>query len=403
LIRGRFFRPFCTKRSLRAQQLRSFCAKGTHFAVLLVAGVAMSGCFGICEGGSAPAGARPSPVPSVPAVPDPSYLVLQVTPTGARTMNLFVVDLHGQVAAKTTFTPPATPQFANCQSVVQPAVRAAGGAAYFADSKGVIHRLDTGGKLTTVATFKLSSKQQFLSYAVSPDGSRLMASIVAATPNGKWTMDLETASAGGATTTVRHVDLGSDPSPGAMVITGWDTTGPVATTDADVCVAFEPPTPQFAGASLVHLSSSGQVLDRIGGPSCIPLDELPDGTALCAADRYACKDLTVRSAAGEEMWRTAVKCPVAEPHLAPDGQSVAAQGLLNVVYRRDSAGRPASFAREQQPDRLSILGWAGSGHVVVVRDDGELGLANPRNPLVFAGMGFNIGAQSQVLLAGTLA
>jgi len=369
---------------------------------LLLTGLAASSCFGSPpQGSQAP---TPSAVPSVSEGPPPTYLVLQTASATGNTMStgVKIIDLHGLVAASASFTAPPTPQLANCQSISQPPVRAAAGAAFYADSGGVIHRLDTTGKTTTAATFKLSNRLQFLSYAVRSDGGQLMASIISAptTSNGHWTLDLETAPLGGATTVVKHVDLGADLSSRAIVMAGWDSVGPTATADSDLCVALTPPSVEYAGAALVHLSMSGAVLDRLGGQGCAPVDELADGTVLCVADRFECGTFTVRRANGDSLWSRAVKCPFVEPHLSPDGQAVAAAGVGTFIYRRGS-GRPASFARQQEPD-VSILGWAGSGLVLVVRGDGELGLAVPIDPLQFTDINLSSGAMPGVHLAGAL-
>jgi len=371
-----------------------------RLASLVLAGLAVSSCFG-----SPPQGAQASTPPEVPpvsGVPPPSYLVLQTSSAGGSpgSMSVKIVDLHGMVAASASFTAPSMPQLASCQTVTQPPVRAAGGAAFYADSAGLVHRLDTSGKTTTAATFKLSGNAQFLSYAVSPDGSRLMASVITApaTGTGHWTLDLESAPLGGATTVVKHVDLGSDPSSGAFVMAGWDGIGPTATADSDLCVGLSPASAEYAGAALVHLSTTGTVMDHVGGQGCAPMDELADGTVLCVADRFDCGTFTVRQANGDTIWRRAVKCPFVEPHLSPDGQAVAASGALTLIYRR-ALDRPASFARQQEPD-VTILGWAGSGLVLVTRGDGELGLSVPINPLQLTDLHLNYGAD--VHLAGAL-
>jgi hypothetical protein len=147
----------------------------------------------------------------------------------------------------------------------------------------------------------------------------------------------------------------------------------------------------------VHLSTAGDVINQVGGPGCAPLDELADGTVLCAADRFTCGTFVVRQAGGTEVWRSFVKCPLVEPRLSPDGQAVAAAGAGAIIYRRGS-DRPASFARTQEPD-VMILGWAGSGLVLAARADGELGVAAPIDPLQFHDLGLNPG---DALLAGAL-
>jgi len=81
-----------------------------------------------------------------------------------------IVDSTGHVHAQTTFQPPPAPMIGNAAALLQSPVRTAAGAAYFADSTGQIRKLTPDGTVSMVAKFPLTSTQQELSYAVSPDG-----------------------------------------------------------------------------------------------------------------------------------------------------------------------------------------------------------------------------------------
>jgi hypothetical protein len=349
----------------------------------------------------------PTPTPSASASPaPPSDLVVGSAASAASptAMTVRIIDALGNVVASKAFTAPAIPVLPDCVSIVQPPVRAAAGAAYFADSAGVVHRLAPDGTVTTVATFKLTSHQQFLSFAVSPDGTKLMATIV--TAGKRWTLDIETATAGGATTNVSHTDLGTTlPTP--TVITGWDAAGPTATPDSVICTNDSLISLEYTGDALVHLGPDGSVLDRIGGADCVPMDELQNGTVLCRTSLQDCQTISVRKADGTQLWRKVPGCDFFEPRLSPDANAVSANAAWSVVYARNSS-KPASFAREQQPN-FTIVGWAGAGMLLVVQASGDLGISPAMNPLSFRSLGVNIGGScsgcvpAQLFLAGLIA
>jgi hypothetical protein len=328
------------------------------------------------------------------------------TYTGA-TSTVRIVDLQGTVIAKASFTAPARPNVPYCPPFVQPPVRAAGGAAFFVDSKGAVHRLGLDGAVKTVAAFKLAGAQQFLSFAVSTDGNQLMATIV--TLPGKstpWTEDIERATAGGSTTIVSHTNLGAT-QPAPTVITGWDSSGPTATTKTLLCSREDVISQAYTGSALVHLGPDGSVRDTIGGPDCVPMDELANGMVLCRLGLYDCQSLNVRTSLGVTIWSRVPGCDFFEPRLSPDAQAVAVNTDRAIVFQRNRT-QPASFARQQSPD-YSIVGWAAAGTLLVVKQNGDLGLASAMDPLVFSALGLNIGGPcigcvpSQLTLAGLIA
>jgi hypothetical protein len=313
-------------------------------------------------------------------------------------MTVRLVDRKGHVTANTQFIPPPLPAISNCADVLQLPVRVADGAAYFADSSGLIRRLSVDGAVSNVATFKLTSKQQALSFAVSPDGQQLIAIVLSTPPlhnpppqtlgdpvfgPGTWSLDLETAMAGGTTTVVLHRDLGSSvPSP--TVITGWDQFGPTATLHSQICTQNSLPSYRYTG-TLVHLALDGTHLDQIGGANCNAWDELFDGTVLCGGTDW--QSLSVRQKNGDVLWSRSDAFGV-DVKLGPDGNGVASGG---VVYLRNSS-QVASFARQTAPEPpFQILGWADPGHVVTIATDGRLGLADAAiDPLTPVDLGLTL-------------
>jgi hypothetical protein len=296
-------------------------------------------------------------------------------------MSVRMVDGKGHVKASTQFTPPPMPTYSNCADILQPPVRIANGAVYFADSSGTVRRLAVDGTVSRVTTFQLTNKQQALSFAVSPDGKQLIAIVLTTPPlhdppprslgdpvfgAGSWSLDLETATAGGSAAVVLHKNLGTTfPSP--TVITGWDQFGPTATLNSQICTQNVLPSTRYTG-TLIHMALDGTHLDQIGGANCQAWDELVDGTVLCGSGDW--QSFSVRRTNGDVLWSRSSGY-LWYVTISPDGNGVAtADGS---VYLRNSS-QPTSLARTAQP-AVQILGWADPGHVVTIGTDGRLGLA----------------------------
>jgi hypothetical protein len=258
---------------------------------------------------------------------------------------------------------------------------------YYADSTGTVHRLLPNGSNSVVADFPLSG-HQLLSYAVSPDGGRLIAIVLTVPPlhnpppqdltqpyfqeGAHWSLAVETASAGGSTQTTFTKDFGTN-YPQPTLVAGWDSSGPVATTASCIGAQNPPQSVRMCGSLLIHIAPDGSHVDQIGGSDCLPLDELPDGTMLCAT-RVGTE---VRRPSGETLWRVA--WPDQNYYwgvsLSPDGNAVAAQDV--VVSRSGVASAP----RTRSPGNPSLVaeGWVDSSTVVEAGPNGQLELCPARD------------------------
>ena len=358
----------------------------TFWAGLALVLLAVTAC-----GAGSPGGTDSSPQPT-----RAKSLMVIVTWDAAPSATIRLIDDTGRVAATAQFTPPPRPGYSSCASIIQPPVRVAAGAVYFSDNTGVVRKLARDGTVSTVVTFKLSNSQQALSFAVSPDGRQLIA-IVLSTPAlhdpppkqlgdpyfgpGTWTLDLETAVEGGATKMELHKDLGTA-FPQPTVITGWDVVGPTATLQTRICTQNVIPSVRYTG-TLIHLASDGTHLERIGGGDCQAWDELTDGTVLCGGSDW--QSFSVRRRSGEVLWSGAGDI-LDDAKLSPDGNAVAsADGAVYLRYPVDTA----SYARHAAPQSL-IAGWAGPDSVVVLRDDGRIGVAPVRDLTMFRDLGLSV-------------
>jgi len=309
-----------------------------------------------------------------------------------------LIDATGKVAAKADFLAPANPFIVGCVPITPPAVRVAAGAVFFADSTGVIHRLDPSGTSSPVATFAIT-QDQFLSFAVSPDGLKL-AAIVFSTPpvvnrtpqfgtdpyapSGHWTLDFESAIAGGPTTQVLHKDFGHILSTGPTLIAGWDDNGLLATLNSYVCVQNAIPSVEYAGNPLIHLGSDGTHLDAIGGAGCQAWDELHDGTVLCGGSDWS--SFSVRTQGGSQLWAVAGSL-MQEPRLSPDGGGVSVNGDKAQIFLRGTS-TPKSVTATGST--IYLLGWYGTENVLALKGGQKLGLVPVASPPTFKDLGVSV-------------
>src|SRR2546423_7316612 len=139
--------------------------------LLPAAAVALASC-GVAGQPRSAAHPRPSPTPSVASAPSPTAGLLVIAsglpgiqqvnnpPTGQATVS--IVDADGQVRARATFEPPPAPRIGNAGPLLQSPVRAAAGAAYYADKSGSVRKLTADGTISPVAKFPLTNQQQEL-------------------------------------------------------------------------------------------------------------------------------------------------------------------------------------------------------------------------------------------------
>jgi hypothetical protein len=284
-----------------------------------------------------------------------------------------IVASSGVVMASAAFELPARARLGPDADLPPPPVRVAAGSVFYADAHGVVRRLDRDGRVATVTTFPITSAQQELSFAVSPDGRRLLASILSAPPvhdppprslndpffvaGGRWSLEILTAAVGGSPTSTFKRDLGTT-EPRPTIVAGWDRAGPLATLETLLETQQPPLSMRFTGSALVHLAPDGSHLDQVGGSGCSPLDELSDGTVLCLAGSA----FEVRSASGDLRWRQDLGGSYFyDPRLSPDGGRIASEAT---VFSRGSG--PASAARQAGSTEASHFaqGWLDGSTIV---------------------------------------
>jgi hypothetical protein len=261
---------------------------------------------------------------------------------------------------------------------------------YYLDANSAVHRLSASGDNQIVARFPILTSQQLTWFAVSPDGTKLIASVIAWPPlvsptinpsqgcpqhvPGDVREELELATAGGSTTTVWAKTLSGGvkgPPAALLAVAGWDASGPVATTDTHMAsIGYVEGTVWLGPAA--HLNAQGRVGSAIGGSDCNPsFGDLPDGRLIC----YDPKHPTVRDASGHTLWSLKPLDPndsftYGDIALSPDASHVAFNLDSNccnvfdssVIRSRDGVriGLGATFQPLGWLDATTVIGQKGN-------------------------------------------
>jgi len=333
------------------------------------------------------------------------------------TSTVAIVGLDGRIHAKASFTPPSPPSIGCEGGFVTAPAQVAAGSIFYLDSSSAVHRLSASGDNHIVATLPILTTQQMTWFAVSPDGTKIIASVVAWPPlvsppiepsqgcpqhvPGDVREELDLATAGGSTSTLWTKTLSGGvkgPPASLLAVAGWDDVGPVATTNTYMAyIGFVDGTVWLGAAA--HLDLQGQAGSVIGGPDCNPaFGDLPDGRLVC----YDPKHPTVRDASGNTLWSLKPLDPkdnytYGGIALSPDASRVAFSLDSNCCYVYDSSvirsregmriGLVAPFEPQGWIDTTTVIGQ--QGHVMstcsgcppnFVPDDMALiRVANPTN------------------------
>ena len=258
---------------------------------------------------------------------------------------------------------------------------------YYVDGNGVVRLLRRSGTSNVVATFPMTPDQHELWYAVSPDGSSVLAGILTlpavvppppgtdwpATLAGTWKFELDRASAGGST----HVLLQDESAgPGAMVKpifpVGWAGSSPVAMVGAPIATQN-----QWPGGPLFTIDGAGRPSTRIGGDDCTAAAVLPSGLVPCVVGPTG-SAVSVRDSSGRLVWQPPVDGFMAlRLAMAPDGSGI--------TDGRHVATRAKTF---EVPNGFVAQGWLDSQTVVGQMDSGHLGYIRVGSPTAVHDLGF---------------
>ncbi|MDR3083718.1 MAG: hypothetical protein LBV60_22850, partial [Streptomyces sp.] len=292
----------------------------------------------------------------------------------------------GEVRAKATFTAPVVGGWTNAAPVLQPYARVANGLIFYVNAQGTISSLAPDGSVKRATNLTLRPGQNIISFAVSPDGRKIAASILNYPPPhnpppqsisdpflepGEWWYDYATATVGQAAQRVVSRDLGTYPQVvqpnGITTVVGWDQRGPVAVTDTTLATQGGILSSLTPGMALVNLGADGSHLDQIGGAGCIPLDTTVSGDVICyssnapGAPGVCPAQYLVNSATGATLWSASLNGCVSNPRLSPESDRFCTDS--GVVHNK--SGTTTSLPQSSLPQSDTCQGWVDDSTVVL--------------------------------------
>jgi len=283
-----------------------------------------------------------------------------------------ILGLDGKARATATFQPRVGPVIPDAYTPLQGVAQVVGSGVYYIDGAGVVRVLTAAGGPRVVATFPLQPAQEDTWFAVSPDGSNIVAGIVTfpalgpIIPGTGWNtlvgptrFDLESAQAGGQTKTLVHQEAPEGSLPTPLFPVGWTSAGSVVM------------VPQYLisqniwpGGSLFVIDAQGKQTQRVGGPDCTAASITANGYIPCTTAGGT--GLSVRTQAGELVWTSRLDVFGAwSVHVSPDGQAV-----LNDAQVETHAGGLIAM-----PSGFRLQGWLNASTVVgrVQNENGDEG------------------------------
>jgi hypothetical protein len=322
------------------------------------------------------------------------FAVVETGPNQDQPGTVTIIDRDGSVEATATFQPRVGPRVPDAYTPLQSVAQVVGTGVYYIDGAGTVRVLRVGSQPQVVARFPLQAAQEDVWFAVSPDGSQVVAGILtlpALGPNypgtgwptlvGPWKFDLEMASADGQTITLVHTESAYEPDDRShhwkpMFPVGWIEAGPVVMLPDHV-------TSQNAwwGGPLYLIDSSGKTTTRVGGSDCMAADVNAKGLIAC---KTSANSVQVRDASGQALWTTHVSGDFAMMlFLSADGL-----GISSGLQVETMAGGMAHIS-----GGLFVTGgWLDSGtvagHVQYTDHQGNLSWVSLADPTVVHDLGF---------------
>jgi hypothetical protein len=364
-------------------------------ALLFVTLLALTACVAAPQATQSPPQA--SPTPSVP-----SEFLFAFTESHSSSLQpdtVAIVGLDGRARAKATFSPRVRPIVADAYVPLQGVAQVVGSGVYYIDGAGTVRVLRVGSQPQIVARFPQQAAQEDTWFAVSPDGSRVMAGVFTfpalgpIIPGTSWnsligpsTFDLEVAPAGGPTTVLIHWSTTvqfPEGANGPLFPVGWTAAGPVV-------MAGAPLSSQNAwpGGPLYVIDNAGKKTTLIGGPNCDSASITPGGFIACTSGPG--QVVTVRDTQGTIIWTTHIQAFIStDLFVSPDGQAISDGNKVE----RHVGGMVAMPVRANGPPPFLTEGWLDNHTVVgrIVIDDvteGDLAWIDINHPTVVHDLGF---------------
>jgi hypothetical protein len=216
---------------------------------------------------------------------------------------LAIAGLDAVARARSTFAPRAHPYIGNAATVLSPnEAYVVHGTAYFIDGFGTVFSMGADGVQRTAARFPIGLDQQEVSFAVSPDGCQLVASVLTIPPkgpapagggfptlNGTWKLQTMKARVGGQTQLLHSWSSTSSPDTQGssfknLVLVGWDSTGPLVVVSSALGMQNLPYlvlNPDFISGTIAHLAADGTPGTPVPLPGCSGIQVSSAGSITC--------------------------------------------------------------------------------------------------------------------------
>jgi hypothetical protein len=322
---------------------------------------------GACAPSQQGAHSTPSPVtPMIVAVKTSNPIA---DPWSGNPDTLQVIGLDGRVVAQEDFAARRTPYIGNAGVPLQPVVQSAGGYVYYIDGYGAVRKLKPDSTPQVIANFAQEPGQFETWFAVSPDGSQVMAGVLtfpaigpippgAPWPSlvGNWKFDLELSTRVEPPVVLKHVE--SPRGPDAENSTwkpvfpiGWTSQGPIAMVPESIGTQNA-----WWGGKLYVLDSTGGEVAQLGGSDCTSASINAQGMIPCISlSPSTFSTVTVRDAKGRVAWAPATVqgFNALDVCLSPNGQGITDGQILETT--NGTFKMPAGF---------SVQGWLDNNIVV---------------------------------------
>lgn len=311
-----------------------------------------------------------SPAPGGPAPLLFAALQARDTPDAMGWNTVVIAGLDGRIRAEASFTPFA-PVYVGCAGpVLPPQAYVAAGRVWFSDGTGVIRSLAPDGKVASATRLPFTNSQQMLSFAVSPDGKRVLGTVFTVpprpnpepdcmnryTPAGDYTLDVYAANVGDSAHLLYRQSLGTAQNAGwkVMAFVGWDAAGPLGTYPTLWATQGGGPTRYFGVPVRIDAATGTVTHDVADVDACRVFDIARSGDYLCQV--ISTDALSVRRPDGSEIWQVRPKeAGLLLACVSPDEQRIVGLGLPEVMGRDGSVTRIAN---------LDVWGWLDSKTVI---------------------------------------
>ncbi len=292
-----------------------------------------------------------------------------------------IVGLDGYARTNAKF-PPRQQPYAGGSAIEQSYVplqgvaQVAGSGVYFIDGYGTVRVLRVGAQSQVVAMFPQQPVQYETWFAVSPDGSSVVAGVlqfpaVGPTPSGgtapglvgPWKFNYATAPAGGPTTVLRHFEGPVVPDGATTFPVGWTAVGPVAMVPLTIWTQTG-----WSGGPLYGVDPAGVLSTRLGGADCY-------SASITRGGLIPCVGAAVRDATGNVIWAPKQMGGVdaRKLHISPDGQAIADGASASPTHASTVETRAGGLV--QLPQGFSVQGWLDANTMMgrVVQQSGDMG------------------------------